>query len=235
LADAKRRTVYGRRRGKPLRPGQERLVGELLPQLEVDRAALNTDDLDPASLFGGEVREVWLEVGFGAGEHLAAQAAAHPDIGFIGIEPYINGVARLLGHVEERGLTNVRVMTDDAAMLLAAVRPASLGRAFLLFPDPWPKRRHHKRRFVRPENIGLMARALADGALWRMATDDMGYCRWMLRHMTAQTDFDWPARRPGDWRQRAEDWPATRYERKAIAQGRRPAYLTFRRKPRNNA
>ena len=132
--------------------------------------------------------------------------------------------------IEADGLSNLRLYNDDAALLLAALRPASLDRAFLLFPDPWPKRRHNKRRFVNPDNIALMARALRPGSLWRIATDEMSYCRWILAHMTSHPDFTWQVAGPGDWRHRADDWPQTRYEAKALEQGRRPAFLTFRRR-----
>jgi tRNA (guanine-N7-)-methyltransferase len=175
---------------------------------------------------------VWLEIGFGAGEHLAALAAANPQRGFIGVEPFEAGLARMVKHVAERGLTNVRLLGDDARLLLAALADRSLGRAFLLFPDPWPKARHHKRRFVQPATVAEFARTLADGADLRLATDDMGLCRWMLAHLVDRPEFEWLAERPADWRERPGDWPATRYELKAIAAGRRPAYLRFRRRPR---
>jgi tRNA (guanine-N7-)-methyltransferase len=202
----------------------------LLPQLQIELQA--AAGLDPHALFDGGMREIWLEIGFGAGEHLAAQALAHPDVGFIGAEPYLTGAARLLSYIDEYALKNVRILTDDAGLLLQALPSQSIARAFLLFPDPWPKKRHHKRRFVNPANINEMARVLSDDGLWRMATDDMSYCRWMLAHMTTAPSFSWTAIRADDWRRRPKDWPATRYEAKAIAQGRRPAYLSFSRIPR---
>ncbi len=232
MAKGQTRTLYGRRRGKSLRQGRRAVLEELLPRLRLEPSDYGAGAMDPAALFSGSVREVWLEIGFGAGEHLAAQAKANPHIGFIGCEPFINGVARLLGEVSAEGLENIRIVVDDAGLLLDSLATASIGRAFLLFPDPWPKRRHNKRRFVRPENIAAMARVLADEAQWRMATDHRDYCRWMLDHMGRAPEFEWLARRPGDWRNRPDDWPATRYEAKGLDAGRPPMFLSFRRHPR---
>jgi tRNA (guanine-N7-)-methyltransferase len=229
LANSPLRTLYGRRRGKPLRLGRRDVLERLLPALRLDPGAYANGNLDPRSLFPAPVRAVWLEVGFGAGEHLAAQARANPDVGIIGCEPFINGVARLLTEVDAHGLDNVRIVMDDAGLLLDALAPGSIERGFLLFPDPWPKRRHNKRRFVSPENIDAMARCLAPGSLWRIATDHVDYCRWILAHMAASEHFQWLARRPGDWRHRPDDWPPTRYEEKGIAAGRPPAFLSFQR------
>lgn len=207
----------------------------LLPQLRLDMHDTRARSIDPRDLFASPVREVWLEIGFGAGEHFAAQARIHPDVGFIGAEPYMSGVARLLSYVSDMRLENVRIVIDDAGILLRTLTDNSIAHADLLFPDPWPKRRHHKRRFVNPSNIDEMARVMRASAHWRMATDDMGYCRWMLARMTAHPAFCWTARRAADWRQRPDDTVATRYEHKALAQGRRPVYLDFRRRPRTNA
>jgi tRNA (guanine-N7-)-methyltransferase len=232
LAEPPRRTIYGRRRGKPLRPARRELLQRLLPRLRLDPSAWRDRALDPRTLFTPARQRTWLEIGFGAGEHLTAMARAHPEVGFIGCEPFINGVARLLGFIDQYQLDNVRIVDGDAALLLDKLPDASIDRAFLLFPDPWPKRRHHKRRFVRPSNIAAMARVLADGARWRMATDDAGYCRWMLAHLADHPEFEWLVRRPSDWRCRPEDWPPTRYEGKALAEGRAPAYLGFQRRSR---
>jgi tRNA (guanine-N7-)-methyltransferase len=188
--------------------------------------------LDPRALFAGPVDAVWLEVGFGGGEHLAAQAAAAPAIGMIGAEVFENGVVKLLGEIERRKLTNLRLVIDDARLLLAALPEASLQRVFILFPDPWPKLRHHKRRIVARETLDRLAFVMADGAELRLATDDADYLRWMLERATQHADFDWLARRPEDWRERPADWPPTRYEQKALAAGRTPAFLRFRRRPR---
>jgi tRNA (guanine-N7-)-methyltransferase len=233
LDKAPPRILYGRRRGKPLRLGRREVLQRLLPELQVLPADYRNGALDPRGLFKREVRAVWLEVGFGAGEHLAAMAKAHPDVGFIGCESFINGVARLLTEIDQHGLDNIRIVMDDAGLLLDCLATGSIERAFLLFPDPWPKRRHNKRRFVEAKNIDAMARILANGADWRLATDHMDYCRWILDHLCAARQFQWLARRPGDWRLRPDDWPATRYEEKGIEAGRPPAFLSFRRRDRN--
>jgi tRNA (guanine-N7-)-methyltransferase len=178
------------------------------------------------------VDEVWLEIGFGGGEHLAAQAAAHPHHGLIGCEVFENGVVKMLAEAERLRLANLRLFVDDARLLVRALPEASLGRVFILFPDPWPKQRHHKRRMVATETLDALARAMRDGAELRLATDDRDYLRWMLEHVTAHPDFVWLARRPADWRERPADWPATRYEQKALAAGRAPAFLRLLRKPR---
>jgi tRNA (guanine-N7-)-methyltransferase len=222
--------LYGRRRARPLRPGQRRLQEELLPRIAIELP--QSGPLDPRALFANTADEVWLEIGFGAGEHLAAQAERHPEIGFIGSEVFEDGIVRALGEVARGGLGNVRLFTDDARLLLAALPPQSLGRVFILFPDPWPKRRHHKRRLVAPATLDLLAAAMTDGAELRLATDDRDYLAWMLEHATAHPDFVWLARRAADWRERPEDWPATRYEAKARAAGRTPAFLRFTRRPR---
>src|SRR5947208_5720896 len=154
--------LYGRRRARPLRPGQRRLREELLPRLAIALPAAGP--LGVRSQFPMPVAAVWLEIGFGAGEHLAAQAEHHPDIGFIGCEVFEDGIVRLLGEVVRRGLGNVRLFTDDARLLLAALPPASLSRVFVLFPDPWPKRRHHKRRLIAPATLDLLATVIEDRA-----------------------------------------------------------------------
>jgi len=228
----RQRLVYGRRRGRKLRPGQQALRDRLLPALRVDLP--EAGPLAVAALFARPIEAVWLEVGFGAGEHLAAQAAAHPECGFIGCEVFENGVVKLLGEVKRRGLDNIRLFLDDARLLIAALPEASLARVFILFPDPWPKQRHHKRRIIAPATLDALARAMSDGAELRLATDDRDYLRWMLAHAIGHPDFEWLARGPADWRERPADWPQTRYEQKAIAAGRQPAFLRFRRRPRRS-
>jgi tRNA (guanine-N7-)-methyltransferase len=180
-----------------------------------------------AGLFGSP-RELWLEVGFGAGEHLVWQAEHHPDVGLIGCEPFINGVAKCLAHIERTGVSNVRLFTDDARLVMAALPDRSLSRAFVLFPDPWPKTRHHKRRFVQRENLDTLARLLKAGAELRLATDDPSYLPWMVEHACTHPAFAWLADRPSDWRGRPDDWPATRYEEKMLA-GHQPVFLRLRR------
>jgi tRNA (guanine-N7-)-methyltransferase len=222
--------TYGRKRGRPLRAGRRALFAELLPTLGLALPA--GGPLDLAAVWGGRAREVWLEIGFGAGEHLAWQAGRHPAVGFIGAEVYEAGIGGLLAAIAREDLANIRIFPGDAVALLAALPEASIARAFVLFPDPWPKRRHWKRRFVGEAGLASLARVLADGAELRLATDDPGYLVWMLQHILASRDFDWTARSARDWLARPEDWPETRYEAKAIREGRRPCYLSLRRRPR---
>jgi tRNA (guanine-N7-)-methyltransferase len=199
-----------------------------LPQLAI--ALPGQGQLDPRTLFFPPPAAVWLEIGFGGGEHLAMQAETHPGIGFIGSEVFENGIARLVGNVARHDLKNVRIFADDARLLLEALAPASLGRVFILFPDPWPKRRHHKRRLVAPPTLDRLAELMQPDAELRLATDDPGYLAWMLECTTAHPQFRWLARRPADWRERPPDWTPTRYEEKACAAGRAPAFLRFRKR-----
>lgn len=229
-AAPERRVLYGRRKGRRLRAGQVRLVERLLPRLEFVPPA--SGPLDVERLFGRDCPELWLEIGFGAGEHLAAQARAHPDACLIGCEPFLNGVARLLARIEADGLANIRIFRDDARVLLRCLAEASLANVFILFPDPWPKARHHRRRIVSPQLLDGLARAMKDDARLRIATDHPGYLSWILEHLTRHPDFAWTARGPADWRRRPDDWPATRYEEKAVQAGRRCTYLDHVRRPR---
>jgi tRNA (guanine-N7-)-methyltransferase len=229
-----RRFLYGRRQGPKLSAARQALVDRRLPALGLmfpDEQA--GPSLDPRMLFDPPVEEVWLEIGFGAGEHLAQQAAAHPIVGFIGCEPFKNGVASLISKIEAEGLRNIRLYTDDARLLLAHLKDASIGRLFVLFPDPWPKLRHHKRRIIGPATVGVFARVLADGAELRAATDHAAYGEYMLEHLSGDPAFERLAGGADDHRQRPADWPATRYEAKALEAGRRPHYLRFRRQPRS--
>ena len=192
--------------------------------------------LDLEAAFGSNLADHWLEVGFGGGEHLAWQlnrrAETRPEtpIGIIGAEYFANGIAKLLSQVEqEQARRQLRIYRGDARDLLAALPQACLGRVFVLFPDPWPKRRHHKRRFFSRETLDLLAAAMRPGAELRLATDDEDYLGWCLAQLGRHRAFVWTARRPEDWRQRPQDWPPTRYERKAVAAGRRPSFLRYRR------
>ncbi len=196
----------------------------MLPRLSVPRDG----PVDPIALFD-DARDLWLEIGFGGGEHLAEQAASRPEIGFIGCEPFVNGVARLLAHIENRNLSNIRIFPDDVRLLLDRLPPASVERAFLLFPDPWPKRRHSGRRFIQAATLDRLARVMPAGALLRVASDDMGYIRWTLFHARRHPAFEWTARKAADWRSRPADWPPTRYEEKALTDGRNCVYLAFHR------
>lgn len=223
-----RRTLYGRRRGRPLRANRQALIDRLLPRLSIDLDSLPDD---PRRLFPSTVDDLWLEVGFGGGEHLFHQAARHPEVGFIGCEPFLNGVAKLLAEIDKAAVPpdNIRLFPDDARALLDRLPDSSVGRAFVLFPDPWPKARHHRRRFVAPPQLDALARVMRPGAELRLATDHAGYLRWMLFHLLGHRAFRWCARGPADWRRRTADWPPTRYEEKALGKGVMPAYLRFER------
>jgi len=229
MEDARRRTLHGRRRGKKLRAGQQSLLDTLLPRLLLALPA-DAAKIDLARAFGGSLPTdgIWLEVGFGAGEHLVWQAEQHPGVGLIGCEPYLNGVAKCLAHIERSGATNIRLFTDDARFVMAALPPRSLSRAFVLFPDPWPKTRHHKRRFVQRENLDSLADLMIAGAELRLATDDPSYLPWMVEQACTHPAFEWLAERPADWRGRPADWPPTRYEKKMLAG--RPTFLRLRRR-----
>ncbi|MFQ5971438.1 MAG: tRNA (guanine(46)-N(7))-methyltransferase TrmB [Alphaproteobacteria bacterium] len=220
---------YGRRHGRALRPGRRRLLRELLPRLRIDIDA-EGGPVDPNQLFDFEARAIWLEIGSGSGEHVAWQAERAPDFGFIAAEPYINGVASLLSRIATGKLRNIRILPDDVRPLLKRLPGCSIDRIFVLFPDPWPKARHRDRRLISRDTLDELARIMRPGAELRLATDDMGYLRWMLRHLVDHPDFEWLARRPNDWRARPKDWPQTRYELKTRREGRDAAYLRFRRK-----
>jgi len=227
--------LYGRRQGRPLSQRQKQLLSEVLPALSVSLPAPG-EILDPRALFGPGVKSIWLEVGFGAGEHLAwqveNQARLGGSVGFIAAEFFANGIAKLLSGLDyDLARRHVRIYRGDARLLLAALPANCLERVFVLFPDPWPKRRHHKRRFICQSTLDRLAATMRAGATLRFATDDMDYLTWSLECLTRHPDFHWTARRPSDWRQRPADWPETRYEEKALLAGRRPSFLVFRRGP----
>ena len=218
------RRLYGRRQGHKLRAGQAALVEDLLPRVAVPE----TGPLDARALFGDD-RPLEVEIGFGAGEHLAAQAEAHPERGYIGCEPFLNGVVGALGHVRDRALGNIRLHMGDALTVLERLPDASLTRVYLLHPDPWPKARHAKRRMVNPGPLDVIAAKLVPGGEFRLGTDDPTYCRWAMMVMNARRDFEWLAREPRDFLERPADWPETRYERKARRQGHEVWYFRYRR------
>lgn len=231
--DAPWRNFYGRRKGKHLRASQERYLDEDLTALSPGPVGWEVNParrpLDLAALTGG--RPLWLEIGFGAGEHLVHQAVHRPDAFLIGCEPYINGVAALLGKIRAAGAKNIAIHPGDARDLFDVLPEASVERAFLLYPDPWPKSRHHRRRFVTPEHLVPLARVMAPGAVLRVATDIDDYVRQTLVEVPRHT-FIWQAECAGDWRHPWGDWLPTRYERKALREGRAPTYLTFVRAPK---
>jgi tRNA (guanine-N7-)-methyltransferase len=216
------RRLYGRRQGHKLRAGQAALVEELLPHVSVPE----TGALDARTLFGDD-RSLELEIGFGAGEHLAAQAAARPGTGFIGCEPFLNGVVGALGHLRDGDLGNVRLHMGDALDVLERLPDASLSRAYLLHPDPWPKARHAKRRMVNSGPLDLLAAKLKPGGEFRLGTDDPTYCRWSTMVMNGRHDLVWQAKTADDFLTRPADWPETRYERKARRQGHEVWYFRY--------
>ncbi len=216
------RRLYGRRQGHALRAGQAALVEELLPRIAVPEQGA----LDATRLFG-DARPMQVEIGFGAGEHLAAQAAAAPGTGFIGCEPFLNGVVGALGHVRDGALDNVRIHMGDALEVVERLPDASLERVYLLHPDPWPKARHAKRRMMNHGPLDLIASKLKTGAEFRLGTDDPTYCRWSMMVMNQRRDFDWQATGPHDFQERPADWPETRYERKARRHGHEVWYFRY--------
>ncbi|MEO0749983.1 MAG: tRNA (guanine(46)-N(7))-methyltransferase TrmB [Pseudomonadota bacterium] len=222
------RNFYGRTKGKTLRKSQEIYLDEDLAKLSPgpvdwdinpDRQPLHLKDI-----FDG--RDVWLEIGFGGGEHMVHQAALSPKVGIIGCEPYINGVAMLLGKIREAECDNIRIHPGDVRDLFDVLPDASIAKAFLLYPDPWPKKRHHRRRFVTREYLEPLSRVLQQGAEFRVATDIPDYVRQALEEVPRH-GFSWAAERPQDWRVAWPDWTRTRYEAKAVREGRVPHYLTF--------
>ena len=224
---ARRGAFFGRRKGHKLRRGRAALVDSLLPRLALDLTRPAAGDL--RTLFRVPVLRVALEIGFGGGENLVREAASEPATGCIGCEPFINGMASALAAIETHGLANVRLHHGDAIEVLDWLPDASIARVDLLYPDPWPKKRHRKRRFVSDDNVVRLARVMARGGLLRFATDIADYAEWTLIRLSRSNAFEWTAERASDWRR---PWPAfggTRYEAKAREQGRRPAYLVFRR------
>jgi tRNA (guanine-N7-)-methyltransferase len=224
--DHPRRKLYGRRKGPKLSDRQKGLRRTLLSELAYVVGE------DPLKQFPNTVQEVWLEVGFGAGEHLVWQAQAHPQVGIIGAEPYEMGVAKLLTKLEDSLLNNVRILEGDGGEIIAVMPGNSLSRFFLLFPDPWPKTRHHKRRFLQTEMLDALARVLKPGAELRFATDDKSYLPYALERLMAHPAFDWLAEGVADWKTRPADWPPTRYETKAIKGP--PTFLRFVRRGKSS-
>jgi tRNA (guanine-N7-)-methyltransferase len=216
---------FGRRRARKLSPRQKGLLDAGLQAHSLDLSSECPTTLE--KLFDSQIREVWLEIGFGGGEHLLWQAQHHADVGLIGCEPFIDGVVKVVDGIGLAGLKNVLVHADDAREVLQWLPPASISRAFVLFPDPWPKKRHVKRRLVTPQFIGNLARVMAPDAELRLATDIPDYARGMMLAVRREGSFRWTARAPGDWRERSADWPETRYEQKAIREGRKCYFMRF--------
>lgn len=220
-------SFFGRRKGHKLRSHQAQLIEDLLPRLALDLATPAPSDL--RALFGTPVEGVRLEIGFGGGEHLIAEARAFPHIGFIGVEPYVNGMAKILSEIDAQQIGNIRLLAGDAAELLAWAPVQSFRRIDLIHPDPWPKRRHWKRRFVQDATIAMMAQALTAHGEFRFVCDIDHYCAWTLAHFLRATNFRWTAERADDWRRPWPDYTMTRYGRKAEREGRKAAYFIFQR------
>jgi tRNA (guanine-N7-)-methyltransferase len=222
-----RGAFFGRRKGHKLRAHQADLIAQLLPRLALDISG--PAPTDAADLFGPPARAIRLEIGFGGGEHLVAEARTHQETGFIGCEPYINGMAKILAQIEAHDIRNIRLFAGDAAELLAWLPARTLARIDLIHPDPWPKRRHWKRRFVQDATIAAMARVLTSGGEFRFVSDIDDYCAWTLAHLARSADFAWTAERASDWREPWSGYTMTRYGHKAEREGRRASYLRFRK------
>jgi len=218
---------FGRRRGKTIRPLQASALAGGLARHRLDLGQPAPADI--AALFPAEVSDVRLEIGFGGGEHLRHEAVHHPGVGFIGVEPFVNSMAKMMVAVEETPLANLRVYDDDATQLLDWLPESSLAGIDLLYPDPWPKKKHWKRRFVSQVNLDRFARVLKKGGIFRFASDIESYVNWTLLHVATHGGFAWEAKEADDWKKPYAGWPGTRYEAKALREGRTPAYLTFRR------
>jgi tRNA (guanine-N7-)-methyltransferase len=218
---------FGRRRGRPVGSQQAVALSEGLERYRIDLSV--PCPADPAALFPIPVTAIRLEIGFGGGEHLLHAASAEPGVGFIGVEPFVNGMAKMLARVEAEPRPNLRIYDDDAIRVLDWLPPDCIDRIDLFYPDPWPKKKHWKRRFVSRTNLDRFARVLKSGGLFRFASDIDTYVNWTLQHCRAHPDFEWLAGEAADWHQPFEGWPGTRYEAKALRENRRPAYLRFRR------
>ena len=220
---------YGRRQGRPLQKNRLKLMETLFPGVSLEEDLLEKKILDLQSLFPQKVEEIELEIGFGGGEHLAFQASQNPHGGFIGVEAYANGVSSLIRHMHEQALENIRIYQGDVRLLLPKLPPHSLSRIFILFPDPWPKRRHFKRRLISKESLQLFHRLLikSQGTL-RIASDEPSYIQWIIEHFETSSLFSMPPGVLQDWQEPFKDWFPTRYEQKAIQAGRQPVYMEFK-------
>lgn len=230
IADRPWLVSYGRRRARKLTPNKASLMDTLLPRIAVQ--------LQPGSLYENNTplalaqnnSQIWLEIGFGGGEHLLEQAIRHPDVLCIGCEPFIDGVAKLVEDIDEHKLENIRILPEDARLLLEALPDNSLDRVFILFPDPWPKIRHQKRRIVSQQTLDILERVLKPGGELRLATDHVDYAMWMLAQVLEHQGFEWQAERNVDWKTAPSDWVPTRYEQKTRAEGREPVYYLLKKK-----
>ncbi len=219
---------YGRRKGRPLSQNMQRLLESLLPSCGLGHADFSAQGL--AAQFGPGITDICLEIGFGGGEHLAALAARCPETGFIGAEPFINGVVSLLRHIENEGLENIRIWPDDVRLILDIIPAGSLSCVYVMFPDPWPKARHARRRILNQDMLDKIARLLLAGGYLRMASDHPAAKSWMLAEAVRHPAFLWTASRASHWRERPSGWPQTRYLKKADRQGRTPSWFEFKRR-----
>jgi tRNA (guanine-N7-)-methyltransferase len=217
MSEEKPLRSFGRRKGRNLRPTKQGLFDTLLPKLQIS--------LSESKILNPESR-TWLEIGFGGGEHLAHLAGLHPEVQFIGCEPYVNGIAGLLSHIDEHKLKNIRIYSDDARDLINSLPDNSLERVFILYPDPWPKTRHHKRRIISTEFLDSLTLVMKSGAELRLATDSADYATWMLERLLVHKSFKWTAKTCEDWLNPPAEWISTRYEQKALAGI--PTYLCFK-------
>jgi tRNA (guanine-N7-)-methyltransferase len=219
---------YGRRKGKKLRTRRQEALDAIMASAQI---SLPDGDpaVDPAGFFDFTPREIWLEIGFGGGEHLAYHAAENPDIGMIGCEPFLNGIASLCLQMHDRHLKNIRIWPEDARLFMARLQTASLDRCFIINSDPWPKKRHHKRRFIQQETLDELARLLKPGAELRMATDHPGLASWLIEKTYFHDKFEWTAKTAADWRTRPDDLPETKFQNKGLKAGRPTVFLNFRR------
>ncbi len=221
------RAFFGRRSGKRLHKGQDQLFQDMLPALEI---SLGDGGLDPQALFTAGPRRIALEIGYGGGEHLARKAAEEPETGFIGCEVFTGGIGKMVQTIAAEQLANIRLFTDDAFKLLLQLPDASVDEIYLLYPDPWPKTRHHKRRFVSPTTLNELARVLRPGGVFHFATDIEDYANWTLAHIVRAPQFGFAPEKPGSWHEPYAGWEATRYEQKARREGRLVSfYFSFKR------
>ncbi|MBS8262199.1 tRNA (guanosine(46)-N7)-methyltransferase TrmB [Roseibium polysiphoniae] len=227
MTDRYEGSFYGRRKGKPLSPSRTKLVEDAMPRLALDLGSPVPADL--TGLFDADVEDVCLEVGFGGGEHLLHRARQNPATGFVGVEPFVGSMAKVVTTVVAEDIKNIRLYDDDAINLLDWLPEASIDLAYQLYPDPWPKKRHWKRRFINQQNLDRYARVLKPGHQFRFASDIDTYVDWTLRHCRDHAAFEWTAQCASDWKTPWDNWPGTRYEAKAIREGRIGRYLTFLR------
>lgn len=219
---------FGRRKSKALSPAQAQRFERLYPRLGIDVSTATPATV--SNLFPHTPDAIVMEIGFGGGEHLIHQATTYPEYGFIGIEPFVNSMAKILRVIDEHSIDNIRLYNEDAVEVLDWLPDQSIDRIDLLYPDPWPKMRHWKRRFVTPKNLDRISRVLKPDAEFRFASDIDTYINWTIQHCNRHTEFEWNAMSSADWEEPYENWVQTRYEAKAMTEGRRPCYLRFKRR-----